>query len=127
MSSTLSEDNEQELVEIYKAEIMDQMEELNAQKRNAKSNGYKRPDKVSYWPFCKCSAHGSIRHTVLVFIHTSLFEYFILLTIVLNCIQMAIQSNIDPHWIWDHVEFAFQCIYTVEVILKVIAFGFVWE
>jgi len=127
LSSILTEAKADALVDIFKEDIEEQMTLLNAQKKYKKTNGYQRPHLVSCWPFCICSAEGRFRKTVLAVVHSCFFENFILLTIIANCFSMAIQTTNSKENFWLKLELAFQIIYTVEVILKILAFGFVFE
>ena len=58
-----------------------------------------------------------------------LFDPFILLTILANCATMAWQSPLDPPGTWkagfiDVLEMVYLYIFTVELLSKVLAYGF---
>lgn len=61
---------------------------------------------------------NSARKAIIILITNQFFELFILLTIIVNCIFLAIKDA--P----EEPEYVFAAIYTVEMILKIIAKGF---
>ncbi|XP_048583288.1 sodium channel protein 1 brain-like isoform X2 [Nematostella vectensis] len=61
------------------------------------------------------------RKAVIVCITNQFFEFFILLTIIVNCIFLAIKNA--P----EEPEYVFAAIYTIEMFLKIIAKGFLFH
>ena len=63
---------------------------------------------------------------------TGYFEPFVLLTIIANCVTMAWESPLDPpgtpkaHFI-DVCESAYLGVYTVEMMVKILAYGFIFH
>lgn len=60
------------------------------------------------------------------FVHTKVFEYFIILCIVVNIIIMASEHYKQPKWLeklQDTSNLVFNIIFTIEAVLKILAFG----
>jgi len=56
------------------------------------------------------------------------FDRFILLTILVNCIFLALDDpKVDPLPYQIYFDNLFQTIYTLEMVLKIIAFGFLFK
>ncbi|XP_065483195.1 sodium channel protein type 5 subunit alpha-like [Caloenas nicobarica] len=68
-----------------------------------------------------------IRRTAIKILVHSLFTYFIMCTIITNCVFMALtesaKSSSSPLWN-KYVEFTFTGIYTFESLIKILARGF---
>lgn len=72
------------------------------------------------------------RRPAIFFIENKLFDTFILLTIMANCATMAWQSPLDPPGTWkaafiDSCESAYLFIFTFELLVKVLAYGFAFH
>ncbi|XP_010076057.1 PREDICTED: sodium channel protein type 5 subunit alpha-like [Pterocles gutturalis] len=68
-----------------------------------------------------------IRRTVIKILVHSLFTWFIMCTIITNCVFMALteSSKASPSPSWNkYVEFTFTGIYTFESLIKILARGF---
>lgn len=61
---------------------------------------------------------NAVRKAIIILVTNQFFELFILLTIIINCIFLALKNA--P----EEPEYVFAAIYTVEMILKIIAKGF---
>jgi len=73
---------------------------------------------------CCCPQSSCLRVAVGKLVKTSSFDGFILLIILANCVMMANSSPlIAPPPIFKKLELIFNCIFTVEMTLKIIAFG----
>ncbi|XP_010183791.1 PREDICTED: sodium channel protein type 5 subunit alpha-like, partial [Mesitornis unicolor] len=65
-----------------------------------------------------------IRRTVIKILVHSLFTWFIMCTIITNCVFMALTES-SPSASWNkYVEFTFTGIYTFESLIKILARGF---
>lgn len=77
----------------------------------------------------KTTSFGHFRSEAYDFVHAKLFDNFILLTIFVSSIVMVLQAEDDAkgevgeHWVY--VDCTFTTIFTVEMGMKWIAFGFV--
>jgi hypothetical protein len=60
---------------------------------------------------------------------SSIFENTVLLTILANSIVLAMEDPLEPEDekspVWATLEYVFLTIYTIEMITKIIAMGFV--
>jgi len=70
----------------------------------------------SLWLF---GPHNFIRKLVIYLITNQFFEFFIILTILINCVLLALEGT--P----EEIEYFFTAIYTMEMVLKIIAKGFI--
>lgn len=61
---------------------------------------------------------NTVRRAIIILITNQFFELFILLTIIVNCVFLALKNS--P----EEPEYVFAAIYTIEMILKIIAKGF---
>lgn len=80
---------------------------------------------------CLRPAHWPRRPAIFLVEHPS-FDAFILLTIMANCVTMAWQSPLDPAGTWksnfiDTCEWAYLFIFTFELMVKVLAYGFAFH
>ncbi|XP_077665632.1 sodium channel protein type 5 subunit alpha-like [Eretmochelys imbricata] len=78
---------------------------------------------------CILSPFQPIRRAVIKILVHSLFIIFIMCTILINCVFMAIfetprksKSSAPPPWN-KYVEYTFMAIYTFEVLIKILARG----
>ena len=83
---------------------------------------------VSTSVFCLEVTHEP-RRTAILIVESRIFDPLILITILANCITMAWQSPLDPEGTWksgfiNACEPIFLAVFTVELVLKVIAYGF---
>ncbi|XP_057305572.1 sodium channel protein 1 brain-like isoform X3 [Hydractinia symbiolongicarpus] len=62
-----------------------------------------------------------IRKSIIYMITNQIFEFFVILTILVNCVFLALDNA--P----EEAEYVFTAIYTTEMILKIIAKGFVFH
>ena len=72
------------------------------------------------------------RHCAILTVEHWLFEPFIALVITLNCIELAWESPLDPPGTWkahfiEQTEFYFLLIFTVEMLAKIVAYGFAFQ
>ena len=81
---------------------------------------------------CVFSAKKGIRATLIEIITHKNFEYFISVVIVLNCITMALEPPPDinklvnhTEVVWEILEQIFMIIYSLEMLMKIGAFGFI--
>ena len=54
-----------------------------------------------------------------------MFDHLILLTILINCITMALNPPLEA--LERETELPFVCIFTIEMVLKLVALGFIFE
>jgi len=80
--------------------------------------------------FC-LTLKNPVRKLFIDVVEWKAFEYFILVTIFANCVALGIytpypesDSN-DINSALEHVEYVFLIVFTVEAIMKIIAYGFV--
>mmetsp|Transcript_12403 Transcript_12403/g.1856 ORF Transcript_12403/g.1856 Transcript_12403/m.1856 type:complete len:100 (+) Transcript_12403:113-412(+) len=74
---------------------------------------------------CCCTVTNPFRQKVIGIVLNPWFDRFILLVILANCITMAMSDpNETVEWI-EIAELVYLVIFTIEMILKVIAMGFV--
>lgn len=69
------------------------------------------------------------RRSAIMLIERPWFDVFILITIICNCTTMAWESPLDPTGTWkssfiDVCEWIYLLIFTVEMICKIVAYGF---
>ena len=78
---------------------------------------------------CGCTTTSRFRSAVMRIVFNSWFDKFILLTIFANCICLAIEdpSLEEPDPIIETLDIIFLLIFSVEMILKIIAMGFFME
>ena len=77
---------------------------------------------------CGCTYANPCRRLVHNLVSSSAFDMVILLVIIANCVMMASESPLDPPGtakaeLIEQVGFVFNCIFTVEMFLKIMAFG----
>lgn len=91
-------------------------------------------EKVS-WPrsyaFCLCGPRNCLRKRCLKLVTNKVFDNFILTCIIISSLSMAISNpNWDPNHIKSqflvYVGVVFQYIFTVEMVLKMLAMGLIW-
>ena len=68
------------------------------------------------------------RRSAILLVESRWFDPFILLTILGNCFTMAWESPLDPSGTWkarliDDLEWSFLLIFTVELLVKMLAYG----
>lgn len=78
---------------------------------------------------CGCTTTSCFRSTVMQIVFHPWFDKFILLTIFANCIVLSLEdpSDQEPDPIMEMIDFVFLFIFSVEMILKIIAIGFFME
>lgn len=74
-----------------------------------------------------CTVTNPIRKAVLNLVLNVWFERLFLFIIICNCIEIALQVELDDNEISFGFEVLFTCLYTIEMILKIIAMGFIIE
>ena len=79
---------------------------------------------------CSCKATGIFRGNAMKIISAKWFERFIIIIILTNCVIMAIEPAVEcqskyQNKLFDSVELFFQEIYTAEMLLKILALGFI--
>uniref|UniRef100_A0A8C6J0X2 Sodium channel protein n=1 Tax=Melopsittacus undulatus TaxID=13146 RepID=A0A8C6J0X2_MELUD len=74
---------------------------------------------------CIISPFNPVRKAANFFLNLlfTLFTCFIICTVVLNCVSMAVMLPRELYW----TEYIFTGIYTCEILIKVLAAGFVWN
>ena len=84
--------------------------------------------------FCGCAANGKFRKRVTDIVRSSTFQAIILVLIILNTIGLALYDPMDntssTQWnqVLDVVDNVFNVMFTIELVLKIIAIGFIsWE
>lgn len=81
--------------------------------------------------YCFDAETSQFRRNVIWFVDSKYFEYFILFVIFLNSIALTLYDYKDRASItaWNHaldaINALFTAFYTLEAVLKIIAFGFV--
>lgn len=70
------------------------------------------------------------RRTAIFFVEAWFFDPIILLVITVNCVTMAWESPLDPSGTWkadfiDQCEVFFLGVYTLELLSKILAYGFI--
>ena len=76
---------------------------------------------------CNCTVTNAFREKIIQLVINKYFDFFILLVIVANCVTLSLEST-DPDVENKYIEMAdyvFLGIFTCEMILKIIAMGFV--
>ncbi|KAI9556867.1 hypothetical protein GHT06_016659 [Daphnia sinensis] len=102
-----------------------------AAKRKAMSRrGKPPPERPQRALFC-LSLTNPVRKLCISVVEWKPFEYLILLTIFANCVALAVytpypngDSNITNAYL-EKVEYVFLVIFTIECVMKIIAYGFV--
>ncbi|XP_061330268.1 sodium channel protein type 5 subunit alpha-like isoform X2 [Pezoporus flaviventris] len=72
---------------------------------------------------CIISPFNPVRKAAIKIMIHSLFTCFIICTVVLNCVSMTVKLPHELYW----TEYIFTGIYTCEILIKVVAAGFVWN
>ena len=78
---------------------------------------------------CGCTTTSRFRSTIMSIVFNSWFDKFILLTIFANCICLGVEdpSREEPDPVIELLDQIFLAIFSIEMILKIIAMGFVME
>jgi hypothetical protein len=66
---------------------------------------------------------NKVRRVAIFFLTHSLFSTLVMLTILVNCVIMALPQHSTP----EYVEYIFTVIYTFEAVLKMLARGFIFD
>lgn len=79
---------------------------------------------------CCCLPGYEPRRSAIMFVESRYFDPFILLTILINCGTMALESPLDEPGTWkaeaiDNFEWMFLAIFTSELLAKVLAYGLI--
>ena len=73
---------------------------------------------------CCCSRRNCVRLGIARFVEWSMFDAFILLVIIANCVMMAYSSPlVEVPSYFKKVEFIFNIIFLIEMFLKIVALG----
>eukprot|EP00736_Rhodelphis_marinus_P000855 Rmarinus@m.15440 len=68
---------------------------------------------------------NKFRKQCINLVEHSWFEYVVIFITLLNCVFLAVESSFDENPVWlDVAEWVFISIFTIEMCLKVVAFGF---
>ncbi|BES91322.1 Voltage gated calcium channel Hypothetical protein domain [Nesidiocoris tenuis] len=101
-----------------------------AAKRQVRRGGKPPPDRPQRALFC-LNLKNPIRKVCIDIVEWKPFEYLILLTIFANCVALAVytpypyaDSNSTNAYL-EKIEYIFLVIFTVECVMKIIAYGFV--
>lgn len=78
---------------------------------------------------CCLRPHHQPRRAAIFFVEAPFFDSVILFVILMNCVTMAWESPLDPSGTWkaallDVCEWFFLGVFTVELLAKVVAYGF---
>ncbi|XP_012282191.2 muscle calcium channel subunit alpha-1 isoform X1 [Orussus abietinus] len=100
------------------------------QKRSARRGGKPPPDRPLRALFC-LPLKNPVRKMCIGVVEWKPFEWLILMTIFANCVALAVytpypflDSNQTNHYL-EKIEYIFLVIFTVECVMKIIAYGFV--
>ncbi|KAL0102109.1 hypothetical protein PUN28_018567 [Cardiocondyla obscurior] len=102
----------------------------SAQKRPVRRGGKPPPDRPVRALFC-LALTNPLRKMCISVVEWKPFEWLILMTIFANCIALAVytpypfgDSNLTNQYL-EKIEYVFLVIFTVECVMKIIAYGFV--
>ncbi|XP_076330684.1 muscle calcium channel subunit alpha-1-like [Tachypleus tridentatus] len=105
---------------------------LNRERRKPFRKGLKIVERPVRALYC-LSLKNPIRRTCIDIVEWKPFEYLILLTIFANCVALAVytpypnsDSNTINHYL-EKVEYLFLVIFTIESVMKIIAYGFLFH
>jgi hypothetical protein len=74
---------------------------------------------------CGCTVTNPIREFVIKIVVYPWFDRFILLTIIANSIVLALEDPYNPNDAIQKLDYIFLSIFSIEMILKIIAMGLV--
>ncbi|XP_019884382.1 muscle calcium channel subunit alpha-1 isoform X3 [Camponotus floridanus] len=101
-----------------------------AQKRPVRRGGKPPPDRPVRALFC-LALTNPLRKMCISVVEWKPFEWLILMTIFANCVALAVytpypfgDSNLTNQYL-EKIEYVFLVIFTVECVMKIIAYGFV--
>ncbi|XP_050450291.1 muscle calcium channel subunit alpha-1 isoform X2 [Cataglyphis hispanica] len=102
----------------------------SAQKRPVRRGGKPPPDRPVRALFC-LALTNPLRKMCISVVEWKPFEWLILMTIFANCVALAVytpypfgDSNLTNQYL-EKIEYIFLVIFTVECVMKIIAYGFV--
>ncbi|XP_076393898.1 ca[2+]-channel protein alpha[[1]] subunit D isoform X10 [Megachile rotundata] len=102
----------------------------SATKRPARRGGKPPPDRPVRALFC-LTLKNPVRKMCIDVVEWKPFEWLILMTIFANCVALAVytpypfgDSNLTNQYL-EKIEYIFLVIFTVECVMKIIAYGFV--
>ncbi|XP_072756807.1 ca[2+]-channel protein alpha[[1]] subunit D isoform X3 [Anoplolepis gracilipes] len=102
----------------------------SAQKRPVRRGGKPPPDRPVRALFC-LALTNPLRKMCISVVEWKPFEWLILMTIFANCVALAVytpypygDSNLTNQYL-EKIEYVFLVIFTVECVMKIIAYGFV--
>ncbi|KAL6438032.1 hypothetical protein ACFW04_004358 [Cataglyphis niger] len=102
----------------------------SAQKRPVRRGGKPPPDRPVRALFC-LTLTNPLRKMCISVVEWKPFEWLILMTIFANCVALAVytpypfgDSNLTNQYL-EKIEYIFLVIFTVECVMKIIAYGFV--
>ena len=78
---------------------------------------------------CGCTTTSRFRSCIMTIVFNPWFDKFILLIIFANCISLAVEdpSLEEPDPFIEGLDMSFLVIFSIEMVLKIIAMGFAWE
>ena len=77
---------------------------------------------------CGCTVTNPFREKIIQLVVNKWFDRFILCVIVANCVMLALEDpNAEKSQAYEIVDYVFLGIYTLEMVLKIIAMGFVMK
>lgn len=74
---------------------------------------------------CGCTVTNPIREFVIRIVVYEWFDRVILLTIMANSVTLALDDPFNPIELFKTMDYIFLTIFTLEMVLKIIAMGFV--
>ena len=85
--------------------------------------------------FFKLSSESKLRALCITITKSKLFSLLIIITITVNCIILGLNASLDASWssalkdedLYYTIEIVCQIIYTIEMIIKIIASGFLYN
>ncbi|KAG5313422.1 CAC1D protein, partial [Acromyrmex insinuator] len=102
----------------------------SAQKKPVRRGAKPPPDRPVRALFC-LALTNPVRKLCIKVVEWKAFEYLILMTIFANCVALAVytpypcsDSNLTNQYL-EKIEYVFLVIFTVECVMKIIAYGFV--
>ncbi|XP_018406581.1 PREDICTED: muscle calcium channel subunit alpha-1 [Cyphomyrmex costatus] len=102
----------------------------SAQKKPVRRGAKPPPDRPVRALFC-LALTNPLRKLCIKVVEWKAFEYLILMTIFANCVALAVytpypcsDSNLTNQYL-EKIEYVFLVIFTVECVMKIIAYGFV--
>ncbi|XP_018307179.1 ca[2+]-channel protein alpha[[1]] subunit D isoform X3 [Mycetomoellerius zeteki] len=102
----------------------------SAQKKPVRRGAKPPPDRPVRALFC-LTLTNPVRKLCIKVVEWKAFEYLILMTIFANCVALAVytpypcsDSNLTNQYL-EKIEYVFLVIFTVECVMKIIAYGFV--